>query len=358
MARNLIIPGSKALFIGNNLATGVHGSALTQLTRVTSITVNIEDQREDVVQYGNINPIGKERVGSPTVTLDFSYYVAGADNENALGFNLNGAQSMLRWILDKTRDERNYFVFIAPEGQDAAGLTGADGKVKSFGNGFISSYSIQGSVGSFPTATVQVQLSNAVAHTDGVAEQIPAIDFTTGLRVTGNTFTIPTVITSWAGVSGTQPNVTRPGDISLDLSAASGWFYSIPSGCVQSFNLTVPMNRQPIQCLGQTFAKSRDLTFPIVATLQVEMYAGDYVADSLDQIICRTGTYTANLTFREPNCQGTGSRALGFTLKGMSLDSENETTNNIGEVITLNYSIPIGGTGDTTRGVYLSGIVY
>ncbi len=333
------------------------GEAPEQLSRVQSINYGVSIPKETVQQYGNTAPISREQINPPEVTLDFSYYVTTVDNEWALGLYVTtGDQSVLKYILDNTQDEKNYYVFVAPDGADANGLTGADGKVKGFGNGFINSFSVEGAVGSFPTSTVSVIASNIVAYNDGVSEPVPAVDPTTGVRITGANFTIPTLTSDWAVE---QPKVIRPGDITVNLASATGLFHNVATACVQSFALNVNLNREPLSCLGSKFPRSREITFPIEATLQVDILANDIVTGDLTQFVCLTGLYNADITMRNSVCNGTGDTMIRYSMRNMSLESQNWSTQYgvLGETITLNYTAFVGGSGDLANGLFVSGLL-
>lgn len=358
MARNRITAPNLAVFVGPTPITGVHSTGtIRQLLRLQSVSYDFSLQKEDVLQLGNTAPISREQSDVPNVSLNLSYYLSSFDNEFTLGLNPVGTQSAIKYLLDKTRDEKNYFVFVAPEGADAAGLTAADGQVKGFGNGYISSYSIEGAVGSFPTASVQVLCSNMVGFSDGVAQTSPAINTTTGFRVSSPSFTLPTVRTN---ASGSQPKVIRPGDITVDLTNAGGLYHQIGSGCVQSFSVSFDLNRQNQTCLGSYYPRSRDIDPPVNVNFQVEVLANDLVTGDLANFICLTGTnYTANVKFKTPSCNGnTGSEYLGLTLKNLSLESQswNASVGGGAQTVSLNWIGQVGGSGDSANGLFMSGV--
>lgn len=355
MARNRTTSANMALLVGPTPATGSHAAGLDQILRVQSLTYSFDNPKENVQQYGNAASISRETTNPPNVNLNFSYYMTSLDNEVNLGFYPGGDQSCLKYILDKTKDEKNYFVFIAPEGADADGLSGADGKVKGFGNGYVNSYSIEGAVGSFPTASVSVQCSNMTSHADGVAEQIPAVDTTTGLRITGQNFTVNTLSGNF---SGTQPKVIRPGDITLNLTNAGGLFHAVSSGCVQSFSINFDLNREGISCLGSKFPRAREIQFPVDVNFQVEMLANDIVTGDLAQFLCSTDTYRADISLNAPSCSGNGAKQIGISLKNLSLEGQNWSTQvgGVGETLSISWLGQIGGTGDLNTGLFMSGV--
>lgn len=351
--RNTTKAASLAILAGPSPATGTH-SSLTQIHRIQSADYGWEITKEPINQYGQMAPLSREAIDPPTVNLNFSYYITGIDNESALGFYTIGTQSFLKYILDGSQDDRNYFVFVAPEGADANGLTGADGKVKSFGNGFINSYAVEAAVGSFPTASIGILASNMVGHLDGVAEQIPAVNPDTGIRMTGINFTIGTIGPS---AGGSHPSVILPGDIIMTMSRATGLFHDVSVGCPQSFSLNVNLNREPLQCLGSKFPRSQELVYPIEATLQVDMLSTDIISGDLSTYRCLTGLYNVDIAFRAPSCTGTGAVSMGISVKNIDLQSQNWSTTYgvLGETMTLNYIGYVGGSGDLNNGVYMSG---
>ena len=211
MARNRIIYQSLALYAGPTPSTGAHSTgAIKQIQRVIDANISVDRPTEDINVFGILATKDKITNESPTVSLDFSYYVTDALNEQYIGMTTNSGISCLSSILSKITDDKNYFLAIADEGTDAVGASAADLAVIGVGNGYISSYSTEAAVGGFPTVSVSVEGINIRGYTDGVAENVPAIDPTTGLDVAQN-FTLPDPI----GDHGSgQATAIQRGDIS------------------------------------------------------------------------------------------------------------------------------------------------
>ena len=59
---------------------------------------------------------------SPTVALDFTYYLTDGENERLLGFNVDGVSSCVsgRLLADKSEGQ-NFFILTTKEGEDAIG---------------------------------------------------------------------------------------------------------------------------------------------------------------------------------------------------------------------------------------------
>lgn len=362
MARTRTISQNLALLVSSGVSTGTHGSNLYTIWGLQSLDYSWSNPKQDVQVYGLAAPISRETTESPEVTLDFSYLATSANNEYRLGFEtLDGSTSILTRILAGTADDKNYFVFVAPDGQDAVGLGGASSNIGviGIGNGFISSYSIEGAVGGFPTASVQVQGLNLKTYTGGQSQALPSVNPTTGLEIVGGTFTIPTITNNYtAGMGGDSlPPVIRPGDISVTLTNAGGLFYDYTTPCVQSFNVSFDLNRQPIQCLGSRFAASRSITFPINVNFEVEMLAKDVQTGSLATFLCQTGTYNAQISMKLPNCSGAGDEQIGIILRNISLEGQQLSTSVGGDPQTLRTTWigQVGAATDTTNGLFMSG---
>lgn len=358
MARNRAASQSFNLYVGPTPATGAHSvsgvSTIKQIHRLQSIAgPEWSYTRENINVIGKLAAPYRDSLESPTVSLSFSYYLTDLENEASLGFLTDGSTSCMSYILDRTRDEKNYFILMVAEGQDAIGKGGADGQVYGIGNGFISSYSIEGGVGDYATVTVGVEALNLRTYLDGVSEEIPAVDPLTGLQITSQLFTLPTGTIG----SGNKPFVIKPGDITVDLTSANPLFVNITGLCVQSFNISFDLSREGIQCLGSRFDKAKELVFPIDLTFSIEALGNDLKQASLADFICQTGLFTASVTLRQPSCTGTGSVGAKFTMQGLSLDSESYNLDlNDNQTVSINWAGQISASGDLTNGLFMSGI--
>ena len=135
MSKKRVIYQSQALYAGTVAANGSYqhenatGSKPVQLQRVQSANYNFEISRQDVNQFGNLAAIDRIILDQPTVGLDTSWYMCSLWNEAKCGFHVNqdveytssSFDSCIKHMLDKTKDERNYYIRVVKEGSDAAG---------------------------------------------------------------------------------------------------------------------------------------------------------------------------------------------------------------------------------------------
>ena len=355
---------------------------IRQLFRLTSIGgPEWTYERAPISVIGKLAPITRDTTDSPTVSVPFSYYVTDFENEKYLGFNISasGADSAtgpitgaISDILSKVagKDEKNYFILVTPEGVDAISRSGADPSdyVLGIGNANITNYSIEASVGDYPTASVTVEGLNLRGQfgTTGVTGLTvanwlgtPAINPVDGTQISAaNTnFKLP------AGSIGSavKPFVLKPGDVTVQLSGASGLFADTTLGQfnIQSFNVSFDLARDPIQSLGARYAKSRELTFPIDVNFTVEALAGDLKAADLRAHVCNNiSNYTATIAMKRPDCANAGNTAATIVLKGLSLQSEAFSVDvDDNQSVSLTWLGSIGSPTDTDNNVFFSGVV-
>ena len=226
---------------GSHFSSGNSGvNFVQQLQRVQTVNDSFTVTRTDINQFGQLAAISREIIEQPTVSLDSSWYVADASNEKKLGFYVSGDVSAIRNFLNKTADERNYFLAIAPEGVDIYNWTGQS-QVVQVTNAAVASYSTEGAVGGIPTANFSVEGLNWAASTGSIDQDLKAVNPTDGTVVNGLKFTIP------VGVTGTVGSVAalRPGDITVDIgSAALG--LSISDLKIQSYNISFDLARRSL----------------------------------------------------------------------------------------------------------------
>lgn len=354
MSRNRIIYQSLALFAGQVNPSGTHSAGnIKQITRAQSWDSDFSRSFTDVNQYGNLGAIDRIEVEAPTVNMSTSWYLTDGSNEKYIGLTVptNATQvSLISGILSKETDEKNYFLLVAKEGDDADGGL-AEGVIGA-GNCFLTSYSIEGSVGDIPMANADFEALNMRIY-DGVAgNDVPAINPTTGLPIAGVSFTLPAVVKN---DSVDQISVLRPGDITVDIGSGNVGFGKDDLK-IQSFSVSVDLARSPIEKLGSRFPYSRDIDFPLTASVSIEAIAGDLQEFNLSDLLCETGSYDMNILMKKPSCAGDGAPGIAVAIKGAKLISESLSTS-IGDnaTVSLEYEVSIGSAQQTDVGVFMSG---
>lgn len=364
-------------------------SVLDQLSRVQSANYSFTINRQDVNQFGQLGRIDSIILESPTVSLDFSYYLTDGENERLLGFNVDGVSSCVsgRLLADKSEGQ-NFFILTTKEGEDAIKNKLTDDSSQgciALGNGFLSDYSVDMSVGSLPTANVSIEgfnISSDVGTTGNVNPAIEPLDGTYMKGFNGRQYTVPVAMKDNAtGDTSIQESALRPGDISLDLDDAAlissqvGNEDGKTSAHIQSANLSVPLSRSVLERLGSNFGYTRVIDFPINATLTINAILADLKSGNLiekiyeedeDPTSKRFGLAKAHdltVTLRKPVAKAylpgqTSDIGMKFTMKNAVLESESFSSS-IGDnkSVDLTFTTQISGPQDLDNGLFIFGEV-
>lgn len=375
--RNRVIYQSEAVYVGPSPASGFHFGTLgtfggdsndlhnsnnlvKQLQRVQTANYSFNVERTDVNQFGQLAAIDRIILTNPTVSLDLSYINANLANENILGFNVvsGNADSTVQSILDfmgGSGDERNYFIRTVSEGSDAVNFaSSASGTVNGvigIGNGRITSFSTEGSVGNFPTTTINIEGYNMKFDKGTSGNFVPAINLVNG-NTLSNFYTLPTANQNVGIGSGNAISALRPGDITVSIPSITGADTATMN--VQSYTLSLDIGRTPIEKLGNRFAFARPIDFPLTVTLSVDAQVTDLVAGNFAGLLVEDSTYSPSITIKSPT--DSNLTMAKYTLKGAKLDSE-EFSSDIGsnKTVTLNFSAQVGGPQDSTNGLFMNG---
>ena len=204
----------------------------TEINFAQSASVDFSVSRQLVYEFGNLFPVDNVQVEPATAKLDFSYALAaGATNASTLG--LNNFTTLLSDLVGKTYT-----------------LVGAG--TLTISNGVISSYSVEGSIGNIPIASVSVQGLNATYSA-------------------GNP-TYPVVGTNAA------TDIIRPDEITVSL----GGSYQC-----RSFSFTVDIPREYVNVLGSLESVGIFVSGPPKVTVEADIIlkdGADPLFDSNDDI--------------------------------------------------------------------------
>ena len=369
MAKNRIIYQSQSVYAGpsapsgtylsetGDASAGVRAAKPASLQRVQNVNYSFDISRTDVNQFGQLANIDRVVLESPTVSMDFSYYFATFANEKKLGFTImndSTLKSSISGMLNRTTDERNYYIRVTAEGQDSVGdsTTGAaTNDVVGIGNAFLASYSADASVGDFPTCSITVEALNIAFDKGMTGNVLPKINPVNGAKESTLQYALDTAT---ADVTASEVySVVRPGDITMTLDNG-GLGADISDAKIQSYSLSLDLAREPLQQLGRKFAFAREMTFPVTVSLSVDALLGDLETGNLADVISgdATNTFDATITL----ASGATADHCKYILKKARLDGHSYSTS-IGDnkTVTLNMSSQIGSAQQSDVGLFMSG---
>mgnify|MGYP003675790825 CR=1 FL=1 len=375
--RNRVIYQSEGLFVSKD-ASLTGAADAEQLGRVQSANYSFTINRQDVNQYGDLARIDSIVIDPPTVSLDFSYYLADGFNERALGFFVqNSGVASNRGIPAGASDAQgnfasghltatsgiNMYIVTSPDGEDLnkAGVgevMDSSDTVIGIGNCYVSDYSLDLSVGSLPTVSVTMEGANMRSSSDVGNTGSPAIN-----QEDGDAFpfyiALPNATTD-GGIEGTEKGgvpitALRPGDVTVSLSTVDGESIADIAGVdgahIQSVSLSLPLSRSPIQRLGSKFPFARSVDFPVDMSMSISAIMNDTHTANLVNIL---DSGVQNVSF---SINGSGTApAIRGDLKGVKLDSQSFSSS-IGsnKTVDLTFTAQVGGPNDLVNGLFMSG---
>ena len=269
-SRNRVIYQSQALFAAPIAAVSV-SAASHGLRRIQSCNYNFSVSRQDINQFGELGAIDRLILQEPTVAVDLSYYFEPTGfNEAHLGFRTNAASGtstvtdhMLDYVISSgaNYDQKNVYVLVSDAGIDAndttAVVSGTLDGIIGIGNAFLTSWSLEASVGAIPTVSCALEGQNIV-FTGGTGIPFPLIignpAVIDGVDQTSTQVTLPNGAALFD--SATQVSAVRPGDITLVLGTSneddSPMFGVNESDLkIQSASVSMTIGREPIRKLGK-----------------------------------------------------------------------------------------------------------
>jgi len=427
MARNRVIYQSQALFIApsstgvqvsgvtaagtaatatpftpvstGSLASGI--SLLKKMDRIQNCNFNFSINRQDINEFGKLARLDSIVMESPTVSLDFSYYVTDGFNERLLGFNSYSANDnntienvqAISGLLNDLQGN-NYYILTVDEGEDVVGGNFTpSSSIVAIGNGFISEYSFEASVGAIPTASVTVEAFNIKSDATSTPTTVTTggapVGGVVGANITSITGTSPAIdlfsspatkLTSigsaykldysrnFTGTIGTNAgvnftgfttgasNVTalRPGDLVLTLPNSDGIADISGNGQahIQSFNFTLPLSRTILQRLGNTFGFARAINVPINMDLTINGIVSELESINLFDKLNSPTARTLTISLKDSS----GGEKIVYTVKGAIFQGESYSENlGDNQTVDLTYSVQIGGANDANNGLFISG---
>ena len=400
--------GAVTGFTAVEQAKGFHRSLLEPLHRIQSANFNFTINRQDINEFGRLARLDSIVMESPTVGLDFNYYLTDGGNERLLGFNIptnsytvgrngssatfqgstgdgciSGASAISGLIADPQGN--NFFIVTSKEGDDVQGDTISDAAtafdVISIGNGFISDYSLDASVGAIPTASVTVEAFNIKvddfisgdAATSSAADQnqfplIPAVDEVNGAKQNNTIFMVQgksnaETTLNTTGQFSDMISALRPGDITFAMSNSGDYQgfadFSGDGKChLQSFGVSVPMSRTVLGRLGNTFGYARVIDLPMDVSVSISAIVSELQKNNVFDALSNTQKHDFTLTLARANTStgGKGDSAMVIKVKGARLDSESYSAS-IGdnETVDITFTTQVGGSSDTSNGIFMEG---
>jgi len=310
-------------------------SKLADAIRVQSIEYAFVNQSVDVKAVGSDKFIAREFqspvVRSPDVSFSMNYFFAEGKNEIASNLYIGKNYSLFRNFFDfQDKDDVNIFVVASNldkhldmssiiSESDFNGYT-----IIGIGNAFMSKWSYNASVGSFPSCTMDFLGSSMnFSEYDSISHpKYPSI------KLGKDNVNSPEELilrSSFLGDLGhdlegvgrvfdehMEPELSTvmPGDVQVEIEKISGTQggSKIDSmhAAVQSINISVPVERESIYGLGSNYVFDRKLQLPISGTVSMSLILREFEFNGVDDFFGQSNVYKMTIQNK------VGLRVLGY----------------------------------------------
>jgi hypothetical protein len=358
MKKNILKSNSSFVIIGKSPAWS---ETINESGRVFSLTqsvdFNFSSNKQASKQLGYQNYSTNIDYLTPQVDLSIDYYFSPyLNNELLMGFQKSGNNAS---AMSGFRNKNYNFYFLSNEKDSADGFdeikkipntqNWTEAEAVSFGNCYLSSYSLSMSVGQIPRVSTKFKSSNISAETLNLLGgtkpyiQVPALDPYSGNLKYGSSYFYPFLQISGGNITGDiegrndlNPPVALP-----HLSLVSITNKSVSSNSLtplknfsnlilQSYNLNFDFDRVDLYKFGNNSVSDRKLKFPIVANIQIESLVSGFNTTAINSANLLGSATTNNkedlydVDFSFPNEKKSMTGFYNF--QGAKLTSLNYTT--------------------------------
>jgi hypothetical protein len=349
MNKQIIKSNSAFVVLGQSPAwtTGEDTVSLFPLVQGCNFGVNIEHQKSK--QIGKQSYVINNTVKAPEVTVELSYFLNPyLSNELMIGFNgfTNEYQPCLSLL--KNRDQNIYLISdplnnndgfdrfqIDPSSVNFSGL-----QAFTFGNCFLNQYSTSFAINSVPIVNVGFSSSNLrFENITGNKLSIPAINSISGNNSGSGFLNLSGMYSSMIGDTIEYDPEARnefnpPVAVSnasiftlqaLQVGGASLSPESLP--ILQSFDLSIDLNRTDLYGLGSDYVYNRKLEFPVNGSVSIAGLVSGISSGEFTSLMNSESGYSLEVAFCDENKSQTGF----YKVENAKLDN-------------INYSMAINNT--------------
>lgn len=347
--QNSLYVSSGNAFSAQNISGGI-----LQLSRIQTVTYSTIWPHTEVNSLDLTSEYND--IASPYVDLIIEYLPVNGSMERMLGLVCDGENSALLNL----NQGKNYFIQTETyKGDDAVQSNSQSQNVVAISQCVLNNYSVSASVGGLMRATANLAGINILDQTGSQNQPLPIVNYIDGSLITGTGFlySLPKSTLQFTGVdenpADTDFIAVNAGQLLIEFPSGSTFASTLsgPLSCeLQSFNLSISINRQANQEIGSVYPKSRLMTFPITVELTCSAFLEKYFADELQESFPCDSGIDANIIVLQP-CSNL--IAFEYNFNDLKLDSQEVTSavNNFTN-ISFKFTQKIGNLYDLNNNFY------
>ena len=386
--RNRIIYNIQDVFFGHSAAEAheVAGyQILKRINRIQRFDYDISTSREDVAVIGRSQNISRPAIEPPEVNIDFSYILDGVNNENRMGLsvhndftvhdhNIPAHLPLVSGFYDHSRnsDRRNVYLIVDKANEDTHGhhdgypnyLLSIDNidnvwdpkasgyGVLAFQNCYLSSYSVDVSVGQLPEASVSMIADNVNFYSSGSGIKVPGINEVDGtVQYGSDEIVIPKHFKENDPNLSTTLTSFEPGKITASITKETEQGILFHTDVVQECSVRLNLNRENVSYVGNKVYSDRPIMPPSIVSMNLNFIVKETLSGSFLDDLNRDEDYNVRVSFKTE----AGTEGLGYTLAYAKIDDVSYSSQ-IGSEKTANLSLTSDIDIDSIkRGLFISG---
>jgi hypothetical protein len=417
MPKNRVSYNCQAIYVGPSPSTGYHFidgggnlnnnyeysidnfNLIKRLTRITDFNYSITLPRESIRQLGKSSLASFPVINSPSVQVDFEYYLNGVINEARLGFNVNhiktdefnsgvaiydneniflfsglsvydevGQPPDSPFWPASNRSSKNIFAIVTRGANEdevisrntlEEGTSYRDGNVVAFGDGYMTSYDTSCSVGNTPKARTSFVCDNVIFYTGSSGLAIPSVNPKNLENYSGIKFVIP------EEAMNDDITVLLPGDILIDIQETGDSGYLQMNDItnfgvkfsdikIQDYNISMRFDREDMTSIGYRAPASRRINFPIEINFNFSNLVGDESEAKLNEIIKLDKKYNVTIKMKD---RRTRDDIVRYDFKNASVQDFGYTAS-INDDRKLSFNLRVNASPDNlNEGLFISGSI-
>ena len=347
MNRQIIKSNSALVVIGESPAWTTGQDTGTLFSLVQNCDMSIGFERQNLKQIGSYDLSVNDVVRAPEASVSFEYYLSPyMSNELLVGFLGSGAaydaaiQSSL-----KTRNQ-NFYLIINPDDQkdgfdefkrsDHSGANFSGFNAMTFGNCYLTKYSVGFAINSVPKASASFASSNVRFESiTGNKLSVPAINSISGNDSGSGFLDLSGLYTTITGKyvadsrSEYNPSIALSNKASFALQSLQFGGANLATGAgpiLQSFNLELDLGRTNQYGLGSNYVYGRKLEFPVKGSAQISCLVSGFSSGGFKSFLTGESGYSFEVSFSDKTSSATGY----YKIDNAKIES-------------LAYSMPVNG---------------
>lgn len=374
MKKTILKSNSAFVAIGQSPAwtTGSDSAKLFSLVQNCDFSVSNERQKSKQIGLGSQNYSINSLVRAPNIELSFDYYLSPyLSNELAMDFQPRTAAN-LGAFSNLKNTSNNFYIVIDPEDfRDAfeqpknsviTSTSYSGFNVLSFGNCYLTKYSVNFNLNEIPKVSVGFEASNMKFDSlTGNSITIPAINSASGNSVYAGSLNLSGFYSSLTGnyITGNSngkteynPPIAYPSFCSFsleNLQVGGVPLSSQSSPILQGLSLNFDLPRTPLYGLGSNYVYNRKLEYPINGTINLSAQVSGFSSGFLSGMLYNESGYNFDVSFSEPSKLATGF----YSIRDAKLDNFNYSmaVNDI-----LNFTAQFSVETTDSNGFYINRI--